>query len=788
MSEPTNSPFHRLSIIGVLMGFVLASGTVTAQLPPGKDCYVWPAGARAGESVDVRFGGSDWTPDIQFFLSDSRIKLEKRGPISDVLVPEPPYWFGIRGLDRDPCLPREVPVRLSIPAQVPPGPIRWRVANANGAAKGGLFWISRGREVIENESREGPQAIGELPVTLNGRIRRKDEVDRYSFVATSNGLVTAALDVKRLGNDWTSVIQVSCEGTAIAEVADTSGVDPAVTFPVQSGKTYIISVREIDHRGYRNFTYRLSLATGPRVVAAIPASLKRGERRSVEMIGEGLESGTAKRERKVVEVDVPRDAKEWFDVPVKTAHGNTTFTMPVSDEIERIAADGAALPVPCAVTGRFETRGQREFYKFQGKEGERWDIAIHAKELGSPVKSTLVVISPDGKNLAVKIDSNGVEDPSATVTIPRDGECRILLGNLSDQTSRLDATYRLTVRRPANRFSLTIPATASVPIGGASPFNIQVVREGDFKGPITLSIKGLPPGVTTASELVIPADKSTFPVTLACANSAGVSASFISVSGSATVDEKPVTIMAGTSDREPTMLLATALAPPFRVKVKGADNEEARSAFCGTVYPVELNIERREGFDGELSVDLAGAQQRHRQGIRGPSFAVKRDLSVVRYPISLPEHLDMSHPVRVDLVAMARVLDADGRPHWLLSPVEGPVTFTPREPLMTLKSEVERVKAVAGEHVRVPFTLQRSDLITGSVKLEWIIPRELMSLFQTEPMNWPGAKQNSSLVLKSQADPKLVGLKTLRVRATALWKENPVVSETEVVLDFQSKP
>ena len=46
-----------------------------AQLVP-EIGYVYPAGGRVGTTVDVTLGGYDWTPDMQLFVHDPRIKLE----------------------------------------------------------------------------------------------------------------------------------------------------------------------------------------------------------------------------------------------------------------------------------------------------------------------------------------------------------------------------------------------------------------------------------------------------------------------------------------------------------------------------------------------------------------------------------------------------------------------------------------------------------------------------------------------------------------------------------------
>ncbi|TXT19303.1 MAG: peptidase domain-containing protein, partial [Planctomycetota bacterium] len=82
--------------------FVIALGIVSTQAATGRAQlvpeigYVHPSGGQVGTTVDVTLGGYDWTPDMQLFVHDPRIKLEIVGTPSPVLVPEPPYWFGYK--------------------------------------------------------------------------------------------------------------------------------------------------------------------------------------------------------------------------------------------------------------------------------------------------------------------------------------------------------------------------------------------------------------------------------------------------------------------------------------------------------------------------------------------------------------------------------------------------------------------------------------------------------------------------------------------------------------------
>ena len=161
-----------------------------AQLAP-EIGYRHPAGGQAGQTVEVKLGGYDWTPDMQVFVHDPRIKLEIIGPPSPVLVAPPPYWFEAKGRGYAWPQPREFPARLTIPADMPPGIVKWQVANANGASPVGFIHVGSAPEIVEDANRKAPQVLASLPITINGRIGKIEEIDRYEFTTPQAGPATS---------------------------------------------------------------------------------------------------------------------------------------------------------------------------------------------------------------------------------------------------------------------------------------------------------------------------------------------------------------------------------------------------------------------------------------------------------------------------------------------------------------------------------------------------------------------------------------------------------------------
>jgi hypothetical protein len=513
------------------------------------------------------------------------------------------------------------------------------------------------------------------------------------------------------------------------------------------------------------------------VVAATPACGRVGDRKTVEFVGYGLATGAAKLERVSGELEFPRTAGGSFVHRLQTPFGTAPFPLAVSDLAERTEADGPTLPGPCGVSGAFAARGEQDVYTFTGRKFEVWDFAAFTKTLGSPVDATLVVLGPDGKQLAAA----DAPEAKASVTLPADGEYRVVVRDASGKPPDASFVYRLTLRRPQAGFTLKAVGVANVPIGGKATLTVEAARTGGFKGPITVKLNGLPEGVTVAKDVVIPAGAASVAVPLECDKTAGVTTAFITVRGVAVIGDTPVSV-----STEERVLMATTLKPPFKVRSPEADG--TRKVYRGSTHLADLVVERTDGFAGEILLDMAGAQQRHRQGIRGPVFKVAPNQSSVLYPVSLPEHLESTRTSRIGLVAMAKIADPKGKQVWVLAAMDGQVTMSVEGALMKLSPGPDEVTAVCGEPATVTLKLDRSPKLSGNVKVELVIPPELNGLVSAAPLEWPADKPTATLIVTGKADPKLAGVWKLAARATATRDGFPVVSECEIEVEFTRGP
>jgi len=840
---------NRLSgwVLVVVLNLALAClPTIRAaadQAPHPQMGYVFPPGATAGGTYDVQLGGYNWTPDMQFFVLDERVRLEVVGPLGKMLMPEPPFFVGNKAYYPSP-IPRERSARFVIPQDMPAGPVRWQVANANGASATGVFWIGRGPEVIEQERRATPQKLHSLPVTVSGRLFKNEEVDRYLVRTDVAGPVTCVLFARRLGSKFHGLLEVrDADGNLVMDAADTKGLDTSLAFRAEAGRDYVLSLNDVDFRGNRSFVYRLMISRSPHVLAAIPSAGRRGETRPVEFIGVGVATGSSKIESATQIVSFPDDPEQqFFDYALQTEFGPaTTHHFLLSDLTESTEptpqpSEVPLLDGPMGITGRLDARKSVDRYRFAAAKDELWWIGAQACPFDSPLDMTIRVLDPDGKQLAENDDLPGTSDAGLPFVAPADATYEIVVGDVSGASGSARAVYRLELNRPAPDFQLEVPQRMNVLIAGEAELVVKAKRTGGHNAPISISFDGLPDGVTVADDLTIPGGASELKIAVQATDKAPSSASLVTVTGTAVIGDQTATRTAqalangnlaarSSSDRSVSRMLVASVMKP-RVKIWPVESDE-RTVHRGTTHLAEIGIERQEHFEGDVLVQMESQQpHKYRRGILGPDVLVRPGADRTLYPCLVPESCETVDAYRFLLVAVAKVPDPLGNVRHLLSRMPAPdnsIAITVEGALLKINCPANELKpgtepirvaqstTEQSRQLEIPVRISRSAKLGIPIRLDLLPSEGAVVLLEAEAIEVSPTQKSAVFHVTIPNDDRLVGRQTMTVRATGVLEGAvpaladvqdcspldaealsslrsgllPVVSETSVIVDFQ---
>jgi hypothetical protein len=258
--------------------FALFSGS--SQAAPPNVTYLYPAGARQGDSVSVTAGGTF-----------------ERWPVS--------VWVGGTGVEAKAGKDKGS-LTVTVAPDAAPG-LRWlRLFDEQGASPIRPFIVGTLPEINEREPNDDPKKPQELTAVpvVNGRLERPGDVDIFALRLQKGQTLVASLEANRtLGSPMDGILQVlSADGFVLEQNNDEHGLDPQVIFTAPADGSYLVRLfafpavpnSAIRLAGAEDYVYRLTLTTGGFIDHAFPLAVERSKPGEVDLHGWNI-PGTARK-------------------------------------------------------------------------------------------------------------------------------------------------------------------------------------------------------------------------------------------------------------------------------------------------------------------------------------------------------------------------------------------------------------------------------------------------------------------------------------------------------------
>ena len=488
----------RTTISGLVLACLAAAiaSPLQAQVttPAPLLTSISPAAAQAGTTVEFTVAGTDL---------DGASSLH----------------FSIAGVECKPVLDaKQQPVankfKASIPATAPCGYCdvrviaRYGISNPRGLLVSSLPVVTMPATAIASD-----KAFKVAVNSVVSGVSVKQGAGYLSFDAKKGQRVLAICRPAWLDSRMDAGVSVS---SADGKILDRSKADGIVDFVAPADGAYTLKVGDLMYRGDAEYSYALTLTTGPVVEYAFDGGA------TWTLYGRNLPKGA--------------DALKHYDHPLqrvqmpaeeakKLLATNAIKPIRFGAETEAPSVDVSkpvALKAPGVLTGWFPERGKARFITFEAKKGDAFWIELNSASHGVSADPfmivekmakdvpTFVAEANDRTALATKEEFDaGWADPSYRFEAKEDGTYRIKLRNLFTSVPR--EPFELTVKPAGTDFDLVAIPTAlpkakaattvdvaAAPLwrGGSTAFKVVALRRSGFTGPIELSVDGLPPGVT----------------------------------------------------------------------------------------------------------------------------------------------------------------------------------------------------------------------------------------------------------------------------------------------------
>ncbi len=595
--------------------------TAQAQVHP-RLTVLTPPGGQAGTSVKVTLTGVDLDEVTGLMIHPAGLTAQR--------VPDP--------AKKGQFLPNQYEIK--IPPDLPPGSFDVRCVNQWGVSNPRTFIVGELPEVQEKEpNNDVPQAQAlSLNSTANGAIQSPADVDYFSVSCKKGDHVVVSVAAESIDSRLEPDLRIfNSSNRLLAANRPRSEPDAVCSWVVPSDGIYTIRLCSHAHiAGSVESFYRLTVSTRPWIDSVYPPVVELGKATSVTVWGRNLPGGvedpqfrmgTQTRQKLVSTLVSPTDPHAeqrlsglnwvppycagldgfgfrlrnnagWSNaVPIGFAQGPIVLESVDNDT----SSKAQVVQIPAEIVGRIEQRDDRDWYAFVGKAGEVVAIEGYAERVGVPIDLYFEVRRADNGAMIGEFDENPdqssyhrffsrTDDPATRFTLPVDGRYEVMVSS-RDATLRGEPrlVYRMSIHRPKPDFRAFLidalpanPSTLCLHPGGREHFDVVVFRRDGFSGPISLSVEGLPAGVTCQPQQIT-SGMNTGVLVLAAAEKVADFTGVLTVKATATIEGKPVTrevrsgCLVWPNNNEPnngagigrvarsTVLCIRQKQPPFRV-------------------------------------------------------------------------------------------------------------------------------------------------------------------------------------------------------------------------------
>lgn len=780
---------HPLSLVLILL---LVCGTLRADPPTAN--YLFPAGGQRGTKVEARLGGCNLHDAPRLIWSGSGVVAsEKPLPTERIwfegpVIPQP-------ASQRSEDYPRDFIAALALAPDAPLGLQTWRLATSQGVTSAWGFVVGDFPEVLEDEvDGAAPPVRVELPVTINGRIFPREDVDAWSFTAKAGQTVTCFVATSVFGSPLDARLEVrGPAGRALAEQLPEGSSTPPLRFVAPSDGEYQVRLHDTAFGGLQDHVYRLTVTAGPCLDSIYPLGGRRGSTTRFELTGVNLPKADAT-------ITLPTEGTEFVHRldDTKAAWGEVRLDLDDFDEVLEAEPNELlpqTFPIPSVLNGRVQRPGDADVWRFAAKKGVEYEFEARAARLGSPLDAVLELADADGKRLAEADDSPGMQtDARVRWTAPADGEFRLIVKDRL--ASRGDARFAYRIRAISAEqpeFSLNVMTdTVIVERGRTSAVKVAVERGPGFKEPVAIEVEGLPAGVSVGQPTVIAPNQKDIQLQLKAEATAPVAAVAMKVIGRAKVGEwelvrtaLPLPTPAPANSNTPvvasgSLWLGVSVPTPF--KFVGAF--ETKFIARGAVFVRQYRVERN-GFEGPLEVRLADRQGRHLQGVTASPVTVPAGQTEFEFAVSLPSWMEIGRTCRSTLAVSGIVTDPDGSQHsvsYSSNDQNNQMIALVDPGRLALQLSRTSLTATPGQRVEVPVRLQRDRELKQPVSVELLIPRGCRGV-SAKPVEVAGDQAACTLVVEFTESLTGIELRPLTIRATTRDERGlPVTAESPLLL------
>lgn len=760
--------------------------------------YIFPAGGQVGTELKVKVGGmyfhgfADFDMYGQGIQHSAQVKETKTVYFRGPLIYQPTS-------QKAEDYPIDYQGSVTIAKDAELGTRLWNCQTIQGKTALMKFVIGKHPEIveIEIEGDTAPVEVQSLPVTINGRIHPREDVDLWSINLQEGQQASCSLHSTQLGYPLEPILEViGPDGRRIDGETFHKGADPTLHFLANTTGKYQVKVTDARSYGGQNYVYRLTIKGAASPTYVFPLGGKKGEELSMEVGGPGVEPAR----QSILLNRFP--GKQTFH----TKEG-IQFQLDVDEHPEFLENPDSPLQVPSIANGRISEAGQVDEWQLQLPAKTSVQLTVLAAELGSPLDSFLEVYGPDEKLIKSNDDTTkGNPDSSLLIQASQEGIYKVRISERYSNRCGPNYTYRLKItppkpmETPSENFRLTIGAPylniqpKIPPEEGTKPqrtrgtgLPITLEAPATYKKNFDLHFEGLPVGVTPSATTLSP-KKKTLELYFDATPEVEPQVAEVSIFASYHFDENntmervgEIIAPEGYPKTEKLQLIIAPFVPFQHTGLYSLYNDVPAGSTMVKNYTLE-----RFGFDGPITVKLGERQGRTLQGVTAQPMILPPGTTDFDFRIQYPAEMELGRTARIQLQLEADYIDSKGKKH-----IISHTSFERNNQMITIaangqlaiRPEPQNLKLRPNSSAPIKIHVQRGKELRGRpIRLELVSPTHIREAFTFKTLLVPPHMDKVQLDLKCHQElPSRIT--PIVIRATT-HDDNPDRHLAEVKLEI----
>ncbi len=440
----------------------------------------------------------------------------------------------------------EARYRITVPGNTPVGIGVVRIFGSNGVSNLSFMMLDDLPNVAESKTNKNLAAAQSVEIGTAVEGRCEDlTYDWFKLRANKGQRIALEIVASRLGSKLDSLVRVmDARGLVVAQNDDAPGLraDSVVSFTSAEASDYLVEVRDVNYGGGPDFFYRLRIGDFPLATTTFPIAAEEGSQLSFQLAGPDGMVGRSQAAVPTNRLTIPLALKGRAGSTFARGFASTTHEVMEREPNDKVA-NATKVLLSEGINGRFDKLNDRDCYEFTASEGQRIEFRAATRSVGSPCDVMLELQSAGGARLA-RSNPSSADEGMLTHRFASNGVYRLAVEEAIGGFGP-NCVYHIGAQSAAG-FDLTVDNDRiNVEPGKAFELKVTCVR-GDYKGPVTLSIKSDSDALTITNNVIGEGKTNTTMKVTVPENFAPALPRFFSVIGTATRDGAEMRVRAST--------------------------------------------------------------------------------------------------------------------------------------------------------------------------------------------------------------------------------------------------